>query len=145
MIQTFFHIALSCILLLGSSGILLNKHFCQSKLKNIAIFVSAENCHTKKAKNHCKKHADDAPAICSSEDEKNCCQNESDYLKLEIEQICPGWNDLSNTQQIFLTSFAHSFIWNLYENIELSSQDYLNYKPPLLLRDIVIDSQSFLC
>ena len=80
------------LLIFGSAGgVFVNKHFCREELKSIAFFQKAESCHA--AETVCPMHA--------KETKKNCCDNESDYVKLELDQELTQQSSLTLEMPVF--------------------------------------------
>lgn len=77
--------ALAAFLLLSSTGITLNKHFCQGELRSQAIFVRPPSCHAKAA---AKSPACPFHETTSSEEnaENGCCDDQSLLLKQDSPQ-----------------------------------------------------------
>lgn len=74
------HIILAFAVLLSTTGITINRHFCQNIQVNAAVFFHANSCGAcshKTANNHsgCSKH--------EKKEENNCCKDKSEYHKLE--------------------------------------------------------------
>lgn len=134
------HIILALLVFIGSTGVVINKHYCQNELKDSKLFVAAEVCHTNQKAKHCPFHP---PKEETPVEKKGCCENDSQYLKTEIEQPLQP-SDQAEISPILLSTIAVVF------NIELPAFDkqtlhYLNYKPPLLVCDFPVSLQTFLC
>ena len=46
MIQKIVHIVLAMMVLLSSSGFIVQRHFCQNELKSVSIYLKPDHCHT---------------------------------------------------------------------------------------------------
>jgi hypothetical protein len=136
------HIILALVLLIGSAGLVVNKHYCQNQLKSTAFFLKAKACHQVSKQRSCPMHADMAEHS-GIREHKGCCDDETEYLKADEDQI------------------VSSFAWQLKRPIpvridrtwpeppEWPSSDrqtlhYLNYKPPLIVCDLPVALQTFL-
>jgi len=77
----FGHGVLAALLLLSSSGITLNKHFCRGELRSQALFVRPTSCHAQAAAGRpaCPFH--DAAASPEEDAENGCCDERSIVLK----------------------------------------------------------------
>lgn len=71
------HIALSLILYIGTAGISVHSHYCQSELKDISFWMQAEPCH--KAKAQCAQHPP------QDEKDNDCCDDKVSFEKVDIE------------------------------------------------------------
>lgn len=135
------------LMFLTSPGFAIDKHFCQGELKDIRLFGKAKSCHEAEQAEHkpaCPFHPKlQENSATSTLDEKDCCTNQATYV-VSGEKT----SELASTK-----SAAHS-VTLLYAilpvdktplpEISYSSLHYLNYKPPLLNRDIPVLVQSFL-
>ncbi|MEZ5023221.1 MAG: hypothetical protein R2728_08185 [Chitinophagales bacterium] len=76
-------------------------------------------------------------------DSKGCCDNKTIAVQLEDNFVKAEIANFSNHQMAFLLAFAVTSL-----NINSTSEvdlPYLNYKPPLLDKDIPILTQTFRC
>jgi len=107
-----------------------NAHYCQGALKDVSAYLPAEACHTPTSDNMpegCPMHADGGE---HERESRDCCQDESQLLKLEHEQSFTGQD-----MQVALQSVAAlTALWLDYAapRLDRRSLHYLNYKPPLL-------------
>jgi hypothetical protein len=84
----FGHGVLAALLLLSSSGITLNKHFCRGELRSQALFVRPTSCHAQAAAGRpaCPFH--DAAASPEEDAENGCCDERSIVLKQDGPSRC---------------------------------------------------------
>ena len=132
---------LAVLVLAGSTGFTVNKHYCQGELQKVTFTEKVKQCPmcTKKQElPPCHKHMDPSTAF---SDEK-CCQNETELLKVEDYNKAPKVNlehkisfEFIALAQIILLDFSFD---------STSQSEYLNYKPPLIAQDIPVLVQSFL-
>ena len=139
MLQRLIHIVLAFLFFISSTGLVINKHYCQNELKNMALFVKAEGCHTMKQMS-CPMHS-------SPEDEnpeKGCCDDETEYVKVDEEQqIQPSEINIQVNPVLMSVLFV---TLNLdWPSLDKQSIHYLNYKPPLIVCDLPVSLQTFLC
>ncbi|MDN5214585.1 hypothetical protein QQ020_21070 [Fulvivirgaceae bacterium BMA12] len=126
------NILLALLLLLTTSGITLNKHYCMGRLKSIAVFHKAESCMPEMA-----MEGDDKSCA------KSCCEDVSEELKVtDLNKVTFGF-DLSPTWHPFAVSHPLTVDFDFISLI-ISRSSYLNYKPPLIDLDIPTLVQSFL-
>ena len=134
------HIILSFLLLLSSTGIVLNKHYCGTELKSMAVFIGAKPCDHVKAMKGCTTHSSGEEGL--QQEKKGCCNDKTEYVKSDDDQLAQPFRiDLKNLPALFATIFV-AF------NIQLPATDanalhYLTYKPPIVLNDISVLLQVF--
>ena len=134
------HITLAFLLLLSSTGIVFNKHYCGSELKSMAVFMEATPCHHAKARKACPLHGSGDEEY--QNEKKDCCNDKTEYVKSDNEQIAQfSQINLKNLPVLLDTVFA-------VFTIELPVTDfhtlhYLTYKPPIVLNDISVLLQVF--
>ncbi len=142
MIQRTTHIILALMVFFSSTGFVLNKHFCQNELKSVAIFSQAEPCHAQKTMRSCPMHGQ--MEVPGSNESKGCCDDTTDYVKSDIDQLVSNFS-LDLESQLVLLSVA-LFSANMpLPTIERQSVHYLNYKPPLIVCDLPLSLQTFRC
>jgi hypothetical protein len=141
-IQRATHIILAFLVFFSSAGFVLNKHFCQNELKSVALFAKATPCHDEKIMVDCPMHGQ--MEMPGNNESKGCCDDTSDYLKSETDQITQPFSIDLESQLVLLSVAVFS------ANIQLLSTDkknihYLNYKPPLIICDLPVELQTFRC
>lgn len=138
MLQKLTHIILALTVFLSSAGIVVDKHFCQNELKNIAIFAKASNCHA--AKKTCPRHQPTG----EEEEKKNCCENETEYFKLDQDQQVQTFDFELINPKFFIAAVTVFFnLENTFAQNE--NHQYLTDRPPIVEIDILILTQRFLC
>ena len=149
MIGRFFHIVLAIAIFFSSSGFILNKHFCQNELKDVVFYLKAKSCHQsleKEIKAHCAsaKRGHSCPFHASAEKkEKDCCQNKSEYHKLDQDQLMAA-NDFKSFAFTFTLTSVSSLSLQKLIPADRQTIHYLNYKPPLIVCDAAPLLQTFL-
>ncbi len=135
------HIILSLLLFFSSTGVVINKHYCQKVLKNSALFAKAKTCNHGPKSVECPVHG--TMEIPSSDDD-GCCDDQVDYLQGEEERIAPSQQDVDHMLTVF---FKSPGIPEITTSIYLlaSYDHYQNYKPPLIFCDLPVRLQTFLC
>lgn len=119
------------LMLFSTMSFTVEKHFCGNFLVDTAIFSEAETCGM-------EMHASPEDGVA----EDNCCKEQKvsvegqDELKLNFDQL-----DLN--QQVFLTSFAFTYV-DLFQGLPEQIIPFKDYTPPLLVSDIQLLSQTFL-
>ncbi|MEZ4848219.1 MAG: hypothetical protein R3B93_06300 [Bacteroidia bacterium] len=146
MLRKATNIILAITILLSSSGFVIQKHYCQEELQNVAVFIKAEPCH---------KKVSEETRSCSLTDsnyhkhnnglkKKDCCSDKLEYIKSEqeLQSQVPEIEIVNNPILLGLIS--------LVLKIELPDESvalphFLNYKPPLLVWNLPLSLQTFLC
>ena len=118
-------ILLSAIILLTTTGFNVTKFYCGSTLKSVHVLTEPDYC-------------------CSDPNaEKGSCSTETEYLKADYISTTPVIHQ--NINPDFVLALIHFSVQNiLVPSTDRHSTDYLNYKPPLFLRDIPLLLQSIL-
>ena len=142
MFKKTLHITLAFLTLAVSSGITLNLHYCQGHLEKIALFSTPKSCH-EPIKSCCASKQQKACHKGDNHDD-NCCKNKSEFVKFD-EQYTVKHEDANMDTRLPLVAVITVLVLNPLSTVESNSVDYLNYKPPLIERDISILFQSFLC
>lgn len=138
------HILLAVIVLINTAGVSINKHYCNERLKSVALFVPAPNCHSKQS--HCDKshnlQVSNTDVCCSKNlDARNCCNNQTVYLKSTIDFYYPTQDALikKSIGSAVLPSCTYfsgdPAIYPLYGQY--------NYRPPPIVRLLPILFQNF--
>lgn len=74
--------------------------------------------------------------------EDSCCTNQKTAVEGQ-DELKISFNSLDLDQQIFLSTFTHTFI-NLFEGTPVEVIPFKDYSPPLLVADIQVLDQVFL-
>ena len=136
-LQKIGSLILGLLVLVASTGFVVNQHYCKGELKASALFKEAKSCQTrqqtvpscplhKKPQNH----------------QKDCCKNQSQEFKAD---------DFESTTQLVVNldnSLPTSFLSHLLVQILISTvskpTNYQPYQAPLIAQDLTIQVQSFL-
>ena len=147
MVLRFLNIVLVALVFISSTGFVINKHYCQGSLKGTAIVVKAKSCHESKAQDHagmppnCPMHQSGSSTPC--EEKKDCCNNESEFVKLDTDQEVTTFNLPDINLPVFTSILV--FILNKQPiEPEIAPVHFLNYKPPLIFSDVPATLQTFL-
>jgi hypothetical protein len=127
-VKIFNHITtllLAVLIVVGIAGFKVEKFYCGSYLRSIHIISCPTPCCAKTNKPEGK------------------CRTEKQYFKIEIDSEAPPTNF-----EIDIPNFYFGIISDIdpvdLPNRESYPSKYLNYKPPLLLKDIPVLIESFL-
>jgi len=139
------HITLAFLIFVSSTGFTLNSHFCQNTLQSVAIFLIPENCHERAA--HCAMNAAKSCCsknknTCSDSEDKDCCEDKSEFIKADIDFIVFTIDDF---QIDFVALLPHSI--SIHSETILTDRliRFNTYIPPPLIRNLPLLFQSFLC
>ena len=117
-------------------------HYCQDELKSMAIFLEAEACHQEKAMASCPMHSSESHH--GEKESQGCCDDETQYVKSETEQFVQANETEINFNPVLLSVLFVALQIEL-PSIDTRSIQYLNYKPPLIVCDLPVRLQTFLC
>ena len=134
MLKRIVHSLLSAIILLSSTGMVVQMHYCMDELQSVSLFVKPDHCHPV-AENTCPFHA-------KQDKKKSCCSEESGFAKLQIEQMPIALDGVLELDWLMLGVLLEDSL--VQDQSERSQPHYLNYKPPLLACDIPVAVQRFL-
>ena len=145
----FSVIVIAGVLALASSGMSVDLHFCQGYLHSVSLIgearschdqLSSSTCHEKSSKSCCSKKTAKVSKECTS----GCCQRETIVLDFDEEYM--AWASESGSLDQLDTKSGYGIIYNQYlqRNIDPYQIEYLNFKPPLIVRDFFSVNQVFL-
>lgn len=119
------NVLLAILLLIATTGVTLNKHYCMGRLKSVAV-----NAHA----NHCfEGEAEQMP----------CCKDVSQELKVE-EITTVGFDFDAHPDLYELFSITSLSFDDVPEHTDQTHVQFLHYSPPLPDRDVIVLVQSFL-
>lgn len=134
------------LLLTSSVSFAVDMHFCKGELKSISFWGKAPSCHEQAAAkiscpHHRKMMAEQGEAAL---EKANCCDNHTVLVEANHERQIQAASELelNPSLQHFLIAYTVSLL--PAEDIARTPASYLNYKPPLIARDIPVLTQSFL-
>jgi hypothetical protein len=145
------HIILALNILLSSSGITVFEHLCRMKGRTASFLFQAGSCCKKQktAKSSChktkccsKKEAPQGPRI----HKKPCCEDKTQFLKTATQGTAVQPKSLPDSKfhALFADAFVHTPGSGAIPIHQKNIHFYL-YKPPLIVADIRVLVQSFLC
>lgn len=91
---------------------------------------------------HCPMH--NAEKHHGEKESKGCCDDETQYVKSEIDQYAQTSEVEINFSPVLLSVLFITLHIEL-PSIDNQSLQYLNYKPPLIVCDLPVRLQTFLC
>ncbi len=121
------NIALALLILASTTGVTLHKHYCMGHVKNIALMHEAVSCQ-----NEVEMNMPD-----------DCCKDTIE--EFQVEELNKTAFNFDISPDLYLISALSYYLIDLDLESSLSTQTaFLNYKPPLIERDIPVTIQSFL-
>ena len=116
---------LAIILLIATTGVTLNKHYCMGRLMSIAVNEHATHCFD------------------GEEEQMPCCKDVSEELK--IEEITTTGFDFDATPDLFqLAIVSYVLLEDPILDDDPDKPHFQHYSPPLPDKDITVLVQSFL-
>lgn len=146
MIYKFLHSFLACVTLLSSSGFVMRKHYCKNELKKYALYIQPAECETHpQEKPLCPLHAqhDTKDQPTSPSEQKGCCKNEIELLKLELPFQVSTF-DLTILPSDLFIEIGEPPLNRLVGTHDKDVSHFLTYKPPPLVCNLAIHLQTFL-
>jgi hypothetical protein len=127
---------MALLLLFSTLSFSMDMHFCGDHLVDFSLFQKAEGCGMMSA-------VEKSPVDCAVvEADMDCC-TDIQILVEGQDDFNGSFDQLSFSQQIFITSFIYSYV-NLFEGFENSSPGDWQYASPPLIRDTRVLYQTFL-
>jgi hypothetical protein len=119
--------------LFSTSSFTVDIHYCGGNLIDIGIFEQAETCNVKFQKSKMDNCED------SSE---SCCHNDK-LFKTGNDNLEKLSSDINFIDSInFIETHFPSFV--LYQDFKENIRSIINYRPPLLTKDILILDETYL-
>lgn len=127
---------MALIVLLSTMSFSVDMHYCGDHLVDFSFSKKVDTCMMKaemsKSSNEC--------AV--MEMEMDCC-SDVEIVNEGQEDLKMSFDRLSFDQQLFVASFAYSYI-NLFTDLDENVVPFKDYSPPPLIRDVQILNQTFL-
>lgn len=143
MIKATFHIIIAFSVYLSSGGFWINNHYCQNELAKTNFFVAFGNCCSGETVFPCTIEKTSCGTSGTDKD-KNCCQNEPSFHKLDQDQKI----EEINFKSIEFPVVTHAFIVLANKPhliIDKHSIQYFSYTPPPIIKDHQVWFETFLC
>ncbi|MCO6175851.1 hypothetical protein NHF50_12435 [Flavobacterium sp. NRK F10] len=123
------------VVLFSTLSFTISKHYCGDKLVDTAIFQEAKTCGMEKLQVLTNSKC--------SVTKKSCCSDEHLVIKGQEEMKLSSFDKLSLEQQLFFTTFCYTY-FNLFNAIEQKENNFKDYSPPLIVRDIHLLDEVYL-
>jgi hypothetical protein len=138
--KAFIHkagaVLMTFVVLFSTMSFTIDMHYCGDKLVDASIFKKAKTCKMEMQ----KSKSDSECSIMKMK--KDCCSDEQliidgqDELKLSFEKM-------TLDQQVFVTSFIYTYAQG-FEDLQENKTSFLEYPPPLVVRQIFKLDESYL-
>ena len=119
---------MALLVLFSTVSFTIEKHFCGDVLVDVSVFSEVEKC------------ASEAEEIIAKMD---CCKDTVDVIQGQDELTLKAFDDLDFEQQVFVTTFAFSYL-NLFQGLPKEIIPHKDYSPPNLVFDIQVRDQVFI-
>lgn len=127
-------ISMAFVVIFSTMSFTISEHFCGDHLVDIGLFSKAETCGM--------EMGNKAPVDGCSLEKSNCCKDTVQQFEGQS-NLKIDFSKLTFNQQLFITSFIHSYI-NLFEGLEENIIPFKDYSPPFIVKDIQTLDEVFL-
>ena len=123
------------VVLFTTMSFALDVHYCGDTMVDFSFIQKVDTCGMEKISNasSCEN---------SSISEKSCCKDHQ-FVKQAQEDLKISFDQFSFGQQLFVVSFAYSYI-SLFEATNSTEASFADYPPPFIERDVQVLHQTFL-
>ena len=129
-IASFF---MAFVVLFSTMSFTIDMHYCGDTLVDTAVFSKAKTCGMESM----ETSSCESPQL-----KKNCCSEEQISFEGENE-LQLTFEELTFDQELFLASYVYTYI-SLFEGYKDISTSFLEYSPPLVVKDIQQLDEQFL-
>jgi hypothetical protein len=141
MVRKVIHLVLITSVLLSSTGLVVNQHFCLDQLQRTSLFAQAKACQPSSSPMKvCATHEAGHQRV----DRKSCCRDEHTLCKVEE----ASWVESFGSSWELLSSLAFGLLWSgpaLTPEAAVVFAPDVHYQPPALVCDFTICPQTFRC
>ncbi|PQJ30929.1 hypothetical protein BST92_02830 [Nonlabens arenilitoris] len=126
---------MAVVVLLTTMSFTVDMHYCGDTLVDFSFIQDVKTCGMEKAEpaKSCSK---------SMISKKSCCSDEQLIIEGQ-DDLKQDFSQLTFEQQIFVASFAYSYI-SLFEGTKSKEISFLDHSPPFIRRDLQLLHQTFL-
>lgn len=104
-LNRIFSLLLALAFFMATTGFSVYEHYCGDNLVETSLYSSNKTCNP--------EHSEDD---CSSEQKKNCCSDEFQFVQLDIELKNPDWNrqslNFASLPFIHFPNFLEKSAWS---------------------------------
>jgi hypothetical protein len=127
MFKQIFHIAISLMLLLATTGLAISKHYCGGNLSKVALGME---------KIHCCDDPENMP--------DDCCEDEYLTFQLPQEDFQPSQFDFEVAQLALIAALPYLDFSALFAEQQVFIPPFDPYTSPPIVQDLPVVLQSFL-
>lgn len=124
---------MASLVLFSTLSFTVQKHLCGGKVADVALFGDLERCNMPDD-NHNNHN--------SGITKESCCQDQTDFVQGSNAELKIS-NKLQGQTHVFAVFFTYTYL-RLFESSEKDSNSYLNYSPPIIVKDIPVLYDTFL-
>ncbi|VAW15662.1 FIG00552689: hypothetical protein [hydrothermal vent metagenome] len=126
---------MAIVVLFSTMSFTIDMHYCGDNMVDFSFFRNVETCGMENAQTTSNFEKPEMK-------KKSCCSD--DQLIIEgQDDLKDNFTKLTSEQQIFVASFAYSYI-SLFEGTESKEVPFFDYSPPYVKRDVQVLHQAFL-
>ena len=125
LVKKVLHILVASLLLISTSGVIINKHYSGGELFSASLFVEAESC---------------CETSCCQHEHKNNCSEESDFYKLIADFTLTEVQDHEQHFHLLINPVGVELDWNntYSHNASESVLKHPLYRPPPVRDDLTV-------
>jgi len=138
-----FSLTMAILIFFSSSGMSMDIHFCQGKIKRINLFGKAKTC-AEVSQNSTKCHTTiNTTSTCGIDSNHNgCCNNQSFELDFDFDFGDVMEHNFTDSQLKFVTALVYNYLGLKLPKPNLNN--YTSYHPPSLRQNFIVLFQTFL-
>lgn len=135
---------LATLMLLTSTGFLIDIHYCQNQFKRISFIGKAKTCQEVAAQHQsCSTSTNSCTA--KNHEDKGCCQNRSSFVKYDGDLVHNTQIQSENTRlKLYKTPLLIKNWSFIRQNVKASILQYY-WPPPFIKKNAQVVFQQFLC
>jgi len=129
-------VLMTFVVLFSTMSFTIDKHYCGDTLVDTSIFKKAKTCKMKIQQSN-------SDAECSiMKMKKDCCSDEQLVIDGQ-DELKISFDKLTLDQQFFVASFVYTYLKG-FEGLQENKTSFLEYPPPLIVRQIFKLDESYL-
>ncbi len=130
---------MAVLVLASTLSFTVDMHYCGEHLVDFSMLQDSKTCGMEAKIDATALKTD----VCAAEiTQKSCCSDKQFKVKGQ-DDLKASFTDLHVNQQIFIASFAYSYL-NLFEGENEDFTPFQTYRPPHITRDVQLLHESFL-
>ncbi len=125
---------MALLVFISTLSFTIESHYCGDVLVDTSMFGSVESCGMEVQKKSTSSECNIT--------KKDCCSDEQLVLDGQ-DNLKTSFHKLDKEQQLLVATFIYSYI-NLFTEQQTENTSFVDYSPPLLVRDVQVLDQTFL-